>query len=257
MSAVSRRKLRCLEAVADRRFHSQQLYQAEYQKNIRDGSFLIIASVCLIALYGTPRIDEPLAEAWTRSLKTLLQEFPGFAENGRATPFNFQEAAVIAGDFRKYVLPRLPGADENKKIYRVLAKAPQWLLWHTNVDRSCAACGIKVPDVSSMQRFARDLWFLGILPPGPFELRVPPRADATKPAKGPKRRAPGRPKTTHQGLREFRVQVIRIVLIADFQKKAAEAFKNGSLGERPPRFPPFPKWVFAGRRPPAHLRDDD
>ena len=83
MTAASRGKLRRiarLEARADRRFRSQQLAEAEYQKSMREGGFLIIASVCLIALYGTPRIDEPLTEAWIRSLKTLLQEFPGFAE---------------------------------------------------------------------------------------------------------------------------------------------------------------------------------
>jgi hypothetical protein len=159
-------------------------------------------------------------------------------------------AAVIADDFRKYVLPRLPGADDNKKIYRVLAGAPQWLLWHTNVDRCCAACGMKVPDVSSMQRFERGGWFLGILHPGPFDQqRVLPRG-ASKPAKGSERRAPPR-RTTHQGLRAFRVQVIRNVLIADFQEKAAEAFKNGSLRERPPGIPPIAEWVYTGRRRPA------
>jgi hypothetical protein len=234
------RRIARLEVLADRHFQSQQLYQAERQKSVRDGGFVTIASVCLIALYGTPRIDESLVEAWKRALETLLQQFPDFARNGRANPFNFAAAEIIAGDFRKYVLPRLPGADDNKKIYRVLANAPQWLLWHTNVDRSCAACGIKVPDVSNMQRFDRGLWFLGILPPGPFELRVP-RADASKPAKGPEPRSPAPPprKTTHQGLRAFRVQVIRNVLIADFQEKAAEALSNGSLRERPFGFPPL------------------
>ena len=96
MSAVSRgtlRRIARLEAVADRRFQTQQLDQAEYKKRVRDGSFLIIANVCLIALYGTPRIDEPLTEAWIRSLKTLLQEFPGFAENGRANPFSVERAS--------------------------------------------------------------------------------------------------------------------------------------------------------------------
>jgi hypothetical protein len=243
MTVVSRGKLRRiahLEARVDRLFQSEQLAQAEYKKRVRDGSFLIIANVCLIALYGTPRIDESLMEAWKRSLKTLLRKFPGFAKNGRATPFNFQAAAVIARDFHKYVLPRLPGADDNDKIFPVLADAPQWLLWHTHADESCAPCGIDVPDVSNMQRFARDLWFLGILPPGPFELRVP-RADATKPAKGPEYRAPmpPPPKTTHEGLSAFRVRVIRNILVADFQEKAAEALNNGSLRERPLRFPPL------------------
>jgi hypothetical protein len=226
--------------VADRRFQSEQLAEAECKKRVRDGGFVIIANVCLISLYGTPRIDESLVEAWKRSLKTLLREFPGFAKNGRANPFNFAAAEIIAGDFRKYVLPRLPGADDNKKIYRVLANAPEWLLWHTNMDRSCAPCGIDVPDVSNMQRFARDLWFLGILPPGPFELRVS-RADVTKPAKGPERKvsAPPPRMTTHERIRAVRVRFIRNYLVADFQEKAAEALNNGSLRERPFGFPPL------------------
>ena len=254
MSAVSRgksRRIARLEVLADRRFRSEQLAKAEYQKRVRDGSFLTIASACLIVLYGTPRIDEPLAEAWIRSLKTLLHEFPGFAENGRATPFDFLGAAVVAGDFRQYVLPRLPGADENKKICRVLASAPQWLLWHANVDRSCAAYGIKVPDVFSMQRFDRGPWFLGILHQGPFDQQRVLRTDASKPAKGLEHRVSHRLKTTHQALRAFRVQTIRNFLIADFQEKAAEALRNGSLGERPPGMPPLPEWGYTGRRPPA------
>ena len=234
---VKLRRIARLEALADRRFQSEQLDRGERLKNARDGSFVIIANVCLIARYGAPRTDELLTEAWKRCLETLLRKFPGFAKNGRANPFNFAAAAVIALDFRKYVLPRLRGTDDNDKIYRVLADAPQWLLWHTYADKSCASCGIEVPDISNMLGFARGFWFLGILPPGPFELRA--RVDATR-TRGPKREGPGPPrvKTRHELLGAARVLAIRNYLVDDFQAKLAEGYKNGSIRVRPFGMPP-------------------
>jgi hypothetical protein len=235
------RRIARLEALADRRFQSEQLDRGEREKIARDRSFIITTNVCLISRYGKPRIEESLLEAWKRSLKPLLRDFPGFASNGRANPFNFDAAAVIARDFRKYELPRLPGTDDNDKIYRILAAAPRWLLWHTYTDKSCARCDIKVPDVTKMQRFARGFWFPGILPPGPFELRVAPD-DETKPtaAKGSERQAslPPRIKTTHDFIREVRIRFIRKILVGDFQEKLAEGLNNGSISVRPFRFPP-------------------
>jgi hypothetical protein len=241
--ATSRRVAR-LEALADRRFQSAQLALGGHNKINRDGSSIILANVCLLVLYGTPRIDESLEEAWKRSLQTLLHKFPNFARNGRANPFNFSAAAVVADDFRKYVLPRLPGAADNDKIYQVLAQAPKWLLWHTYADKSCAACGVKVPNVSGMLGFSRHCWCLGILPPGPFELRA--RSDEREYEKANRsERKARRPITTqHQFWRELRVDFKRKLLTAEFQAKLSEGFENGTIspqlfGTLPPPPPMF------------------
>jgi hypothetical protein len=165
------RRITRLEVLADRHFRHLQTKEAAEYKMVHDGCFAPLANVCLIILYGTPRMEEPLAQAWRRSLTTLLWEFPGFAENGCASPFKSESALLIASDFRAHVLPRLPGADDNDKMYRVLRNGPQWLLWHAHVDKGCRVLGLKAPDVSSMRHFARDGWRLDVLPEGPFELR--------------------------------------------------------------------------------------
>jgi hypothetical protein len=237
------RRIARMEAKADRRFQAEQLDQAEQKQRRADGSFIIIANVCVITLYGNPRLDESLEEAWKRALATLLQQFPNFARNGRAHPFNFAAAAVIADDFRKYVLPRLPGADDNERIYRVLARAPKWLLWHTHADLACGYLDMKVPNVSAMQRFERDGWFLGILPPGPFEQRIRHADPATAiAAKRPERHylVPPPIETAHERRRAARILLIRAVLEVVYQMNWTEGYNNGSIRIRPPRFGPMP-----------------
>jgi hypothetical protein len=85
------RRIARMEAKADRRFRAEQLDKAEQKKMRADGSFIIIANVCVITLYGNPRLDESLEGAWKRALEPLLQQFPNFARNGRAHPFNLPQ----------------------------------------------------------------------------------------------------------------------------------------------------------------------
>jgi hypothetical protein len=78
--AAQLRRIARLEVLADRRFQSEQRALGEQRKIKRDAGFVTIANVCLIALYGTPQIDEPLFEAWKRSCQKLLRKFPASAE---------------------------------------------------------------------------------------------------------------------------------------------------------------------------------
>ena len=71
------RRIAHLEALADRRFQHQQTRRTAFDKRLHDGCFAVLANICVIILYGTPRINEPLGEAWKRSLTALLSEFPG------------------------------------------------------------------------------------------------------------------------------------------------------------------------------------
>jgi len=240
MNAYNRgliRRIARLEVLADRHFWGRQIQRAAFDKWQYDGCFAPLANVCLIILYGSPRMKEPLTEAWQRSLTTVLSEFPGFADNRRASPFYPESALLIARDFRTYVLPRLPGADDNDKLYRVLSNGPLWLLWHAHADESCRQLGLKIPDLSRMRHFARDAWYLEILPEGPFELRKLP-ADEYKPvgAKKTKRRAleSQDERTTRELGRAYRVQVVRRLLVDAFNEKVA----RGEI--KIPPYSPFP-----------------
>jgi hypothetical protein len=218
-----KRRIAHLEVLAHRQFMDRQTRLAAINKMLRDAFFARLATVCLIIRYGAPRMKEPLAEAWQRSMTTLLSEFPGFAENGCASPFDRESALLIARDFRTYVLPRLPGADDNDKVYRVLRDGPQWLLWHAHVDQNCRNLGIKVPRVSSMRHFARDAWYFQ-LPKGPFELRKW-RADEHNPvvAKKAKRRAleSQDERTLRELARAHRVVFVRRLIVDAFNEQVA------------------------------------
>jgi hypothetical protein len=216
------RRIARMEVVVEQPFRERQLGQAAWDKFHRDCSRVAISNLALLVLYGAPQIKEPLTAAWARSLKTLHSEFPNFADNGCATPFAYRCAPLITCDFRKFILPRLPGADDNAKISRVLADSPTWLLWYANADRSAAYLDLPVPDLRSMQRFARGRWHFRILPSGAFERRKW-RADKTKKS-APKQPGDDQPPvpTRHEMSRALRVQVIRKLLAHYFQQRVAE-----------------------------------
>ena len=86
-------------------------------------------------------------------------------------PFDDRGAQCIAQYFHEYILPDLPGADDIEKLNSVFAKAPAWLLWFTNAELTVLFLGLKLPDLSSMFRFARPRGRRDYLPYGAFELR--------------------------------------------------------------------------------------
>jgi hypothetical protein len=131
-----------------------------------------------LILYGDPKVGEPLTCAWQRCLesnvwKVCREKHPQTVELGHAkdSPFDDQGARSIAQYFREYILPELPGADERAKLNAVLAKAPPWLLWFTHAEFPVLLLGLKLPDLSSMSRFARRNGFGYHLPDGAFERR--------------------------------------------------------------------------------------
>jgi hypothetical protein len=71
--------------------------------------------------------------------------------------------------FRKNFMPELPGADEKEKLDAIFETAPPWLLWFTHGDVHAHFLGLKLPDLSSVSRFARGKFVPHALPHGPFE----------------------------------------------------------------------------------------
>jgi hypothetical protein len=110
--------------------------------------------------------------------KNVVKKFGGWDGYGRDScgdPFDFG-ATGIAEYFRKYFLPDLAGRDEVGKFSLIFKKAPPWLLWFTYGDTNARILGIKLPDLSTVKQFIRDLRDFGNdrLPPGPFECRLRP-----------------------------------------------------------------------------------
>ena len=122
-----------------------------------------MANLALLILYGDPKIGEPLTCAWQRCLESKAwkecrekhPDYIGTYGRDEEGPFTSWGAQCIAQYFRKYILPELPGADETEKLNAVFAKAPAWLLWFTHAEWPILGLGLKLPDLSSMSRFAR------------------------------------------------------------------------------------------------------
>jgi len=153
--------------------------------------FPLVACICLLTLYGRPRIDESLRHSWDRVRKsaawrTYHNEHPEQGMYGGedqwkrqncliATPFDNEGAECIARDFRAHVLPNPPGAHETEKLNAIFAKTPPWLLWFTFGYEAGSILGLSIPDLTSVNRFARGGFPGSCLPEGPFELK--PRAN--------------------------------------------------------------------------------
>jgi hypothetical protein len=182
MSRARLRQLARLEKlavsyIAQKRRHEEEA-RATHASQC-EKAFITMANVAVLILYGDPQVGEPLTCAWQRCLQSTAWQacrakHPPVSEQGRGqeSPFDDRGAQAIAEYFRAYILPDLPGADETAKLNAVFAKAPLWLLWFTYAELPIVVLGLKLPDLSSMSRFARPER-LGhhYLPDGAFEWR--------------------------------------------------------------------------------------
>jgi len=154
----------------------------------------ILANLACLILYGEPKIDEPLRNAWERCCESAAwqacrEKHGDFDAHGDeyGTPFHEIGVYCIAGYFREYLLIDLPGADEIGKYNAIFKEAPPWLLWFTHADVAAYIAGVELPDLSEVSCFARGEWLFKHLPPGPFQLQrlpdgvdqrfIPPTAD--------------------------------------------------------------------------------
>jgi hypothetical protein len=160
MSRVRFRQVARLEKRA--LFYIEQKRRYEEEERVRSVSdreryFVKIANLALLILYGDPKVSEPLTCAWQRCLESKAWKAcrERHADINEEVPFYEEGARSIARYFREYILPDLPGADETEKLNGVLVKAPAWLLWFTNAELTVLILGLKLPDLSSMSRFAR------------------------------------------------------------------------------------------------------
>jgi hypothetical protein len=184
----------------------KQKAREEQQKRItpdqitsaRWSALRMATAVCLLTLYGDPKIDEPLTAAWRRCIeseawtscgqryKSLREYVIGTHPDVHPTneylermkdPFDDLGLPLVSDYGAMYVMPNLPGADLFKKLNAVLARTPLWLLWFTHMDRHGALLRLQLPDLSGMSRVDRERYSLSPLPTGPFSMQPVARGD--------------------------------------------------------------------------------
>jgi hypothetical protein len=182
MSQLPFRQVARFEQPATAYLKRRQQGESSLSEFSRGLGFRLVAAVSCLALYGEPKIDEPLLRAWERcrqsnTWQACRAQHGGFDNRGGedGTPFERWGMRLIVGYFMKHFLPDLPGADKIEKFSRIFKKSPPWLLWFTHADVAARALGIGLPDLSKISRFARGEPLLTCLPRGPFELH--PRPD--------------------------------------------------------------------------------
>jgi hypothetical protein len=176
------RRVTRLENLARAYLKRRQESDSKTLEFILKNAFIRVANLSALILYGEPKMDEPLSLAWKRCLQShewgsRREKHGGWDEYGRddcGDPFVDYGAMRIAEYFRNYFIPDLPGEDEIEKFSKIFEMAPPWLLWFTYGDISARTLGIKLPDLSGVNRFVRGEYTLCELPEGPFECHLLP-----------------------------------------------------------------------------------
>ena len=145
-----------------------------FKARTRDDATSHAIGLGALILYGNPKEDEPLSEAWQRCMerfpdqKLALERNKGLLTDGNYIPY----VAKIVGE---KVMAELPGSTEKEKFQNLISSAPPWLMWFTFADFSAASLDLTLPDVSSVEHFERsksvfEKW--PDLPDGKFEFRI-------------------------------------------------------------------------------------
>ena len=208
MSQTRFRQIASLEKLAQPYLEAGRRTEGKWQLT-RVGAVANAASLAFLNRYGNPNIGEPLSCAWERCTNTqvwkeycdkweameLEQLRDNFGDNWREhgeypghdylrSPFDRDGAFLSGQHLRHELIARFSGATEKKKLERVFASAPPWLIWFTFADLTAESLGLAVPDLSSVAGFVRskadfDNWYG--LPKGAFEPRPWPDGPDNEP----------------------------------------------------------------------------
>lgn len=112
--------------------------EEELIEELRPKAMLHAIAVAAIAIYGRPRIDEPLVRAWARTLRRhqitsrneygRVYEFEPGREHEYGTGFEFEyerELKAAGHELRPIIFK---GANETERLTEIFSTAPIWLL---------------------------------------------------------------------------------------------------------------------------------
>jgi hypothetical protein len=131
MTRANRRRLSRLEKLAEPVIVERKRREAEIVGKFRDAAGDHAVRLAVVILYGEPKIDEPLALAWSRALAHL--ELADTDEKMLRLLLHLQ------------ILKTQPGGSEDAKLAHVLASAPQWLLTFCAAHRDAEVLGFDLP----------------------------------------------------------------------------------------------------------------
>ena len=114
MTRANRRRLSRLEKLAEPIIAERKRSEAAIAEELRHAAREHAARLAAVILYGEPKIDEPLALAWSRALAHLK-----LADT---------HEKMLPLSLRLHILETQQGGSEEAKLAHVLASAPQWLL---------------------------------------------------------------------------------------------------------------------------------
>jgi hypothetical protein len=153
MSQARRRQIARLEKLAGPMIERVQQADDAVKAQIRDSAISHAIGLGALILYGNPKEDEPLSDAWQR----CIELFPGLERwkaNKRCMSGEgyAREVANIVGD---KVKAELPGATKKEKFPNLFSSAPPWLIWFTYADLTGAILNLPLPDLSSVTNSRR------------------------------------------------------------------------------------------------------
>ena len=121
--------------------------------------------VAAVALYGEPKMEEPLTIARFRMEIKLKEEFAAAAEEHYIRARGEKgDPGSIAWLCSLLMFNALHGANDNLKFERIFSKAPVWLLKFTGVEWDAKLLGFKLrklvgaPELGSEARRDRNRW---------------------------------------------------------------------------------------------------
>jgi hypothetical protein len=171
MSQARRRQIARLEKLAEPKI--KQVRQAEEAVENRIEISAKVHAFCLAALilYGNPKQDEPLSDAWQRCIERFPALQPSKADK-LVDEWGRLRSRVVANIVAEKVMAELPGTTKKEKFQNLFSSAPPWLIWFTFADLTGAILNLTLPDLSSVTNFRRskavfEKW--PALPDGKFE----------------------------------------------------------------------------------------
>jgi hypothetical protein len=174
MSQVRRRQIARLEKLAGPMIERVRQADEDFKVRTKNNATSHAIGLGALILYGNPKEDEPLSEAWQRCMerfpnqKLALERNKGLLTDGNYIPY----VAKIVGE---NVMAELPGSTEKEKFQNLISSAPPWLIWYTFADFTAGFLDLTLPDLSSVTHFERsksvfEKW--PDLPDGKFEFRI-------------------------------------------------------------------------------------
>ena len=122
--------------------------------------------VAAVALYGEPKIEEPLGIAWSRVEEKLTKKFAAAAKESWIRELEEELHPMFRARFLYVPLmfDKLPGGNNNLKFERIFSEAPAWLLKFTAVEWDAKLLGFKLrklvgtPELGRDARLERNNW---------------------------------------------------------------------------------------------------